>query len=221
MEGRDRLAPPSPQRDGLTMTVATRSSRAQAVRSSALPRIAPDCPRPVLLIGLIITARLCSRLSFAARTRDRSRFFIAEGKPDAGAFNLDQFARYVDPIRPPVLVDFIWTIEMGVLTAIGSTALGFSCLHGRALQHSLQARRPRDHPLATIRRRLRLRSRRSFFGRSGWSPRMFCTSSSNLGDDITDWMVLSLSRLSPSFPSPTSLSAACSNGLILRWKKPR
>jgi iron(III) transport system permease protein len=110
------------------MTVATRSSpRASGSlvrRYRELRLIAQD---PVLLIGLIITGAFM--LAFVIWPLARvivQGFFIAEGKPNAGAFNLDQFARYVDPRYVIQYWQiFIWTIEMGVLTAIGSTALGF------------------------------------------------------------------------------------------------
>ena len=53
-------------------------------------------------------------------------FFIADGKPNAGAFNLDQFARYVNPtFMAQYWQIFVWTIQMGVLSAVGSTVLGF------------------------------------------------------------------------------------------------
>ena len=82
---------------------------------------------PVLLIGLIITGVFM--LAFVIWPLARvivQGFFIADGKPNAGAFNLDQFARYVNPTFVAQYWQiFIWTIEMGVLTAIGSTALGF------------------------------------------------------------------------------------------------
>ena len=108
------------------MTVATRSSPFNSLvrRYRELRLIAQD---PVLLIGLIITGAFM--LAFVIWPLARvivQGFFIPEGKPDAGAFNLDQFARYVDPeFVVQYWQIFIWTIEMGVLTAIGSTALGF------------------------------------------------------------------------------------------------
>ena len=110
------------------MTVATRSSpRASGSlvrRYRELRLIAQD---PVLLIGLIITGAFM--LAFVIWPLARvivQGFFIAEGQPNAGTFNLDQFARYVNPrFVGQYWQIFIWTIEMGVLTAIGSTALGF------------------------------------------------------------------------------------------------
>jgi iron(III) transport system permease protein len=110
------------------MTVATRSS--PRARDSLLRRyrelrlIAQD---PVLLIGLIITGAFM--LAFVVWPLARvivQGFFVPAGKPNAGVFNLDQFERYIDPkyVRQYWQI-FVWTIEMGVLTAIGSTALGF------------------------------------------------------------------------------------------------
>jgi len=108
------------------MTVATRSSPLNSLvrRYRELRLIAQD---PVLLIGLIITGVFM--LAFVIWPLARvivQGFFIADGKPNAGAFNLDQFARYVNPTYVAQYWQiFIWTIEMGVLTAVGSTALGF------------------------------------------------------------------------------------------------
>ncbi len=108
------------------MTVAARTSPFSSLvrRYRELRLIAQD---PVLLIGLIITGVFM--LAFVIWPLARvivQGFFIAEGKPNAGAFNLDQFARYVDPRYVLQYWQiFLWTIEMGVLTAIGSTALGF------------------------------------------------------------------------------------------------
>ena len=110
------------------MTVATRSSpRASdslVRRFRELRLIAHD---PVLLIGLIITGAFM--LAFVIWPLARvivQGFFIADGKPSAGTFNLDQLTRYVNPqFAAQYWQIFIWTIEMGVLTALGSTALGF------------------------------------------------------------------------------------------------
>ncbi len=108
------------------MTVATRSSLSDSLvrRFRELRLIAQD---PVLLIGLIITGAFM--LAFVIWPLARvivQGFFIADGKPSAGTFNLDQLTRYVNPqFAAQYWQIFIWTIEMGVLTALGSTALGF------------------------------------------------------------------------------------------------
>ena len=108
------------------MTVATRSSLSDSLvrRFRELRLIAQD---PVLLIGLIITGAFM--LAFVIWPLARvivQGFFIADGKPSAGTFNLDQLTRYVNPqFAAQYWQIFIWTIEMGVLTAFGSTALGF------------------------------------------------------------------------------------------------
>ena len=79
------------------MTVATRSSPLDSLvrRYREFRLIAHD---PVLLIGLIITGAFM--LAFVIWPLARvivQGFFVAEGKPNAGTFNLDQFARYVNP----------------------------------------------------------------------------------------------------------------------------
>lgn len=110
------------------MTVATRSSpraRDSLVRRyRELRLIARD---PILLIGLIITGAFM--LAFVIWPLARvivQGFFLPDGHPNAGTFNLDQFARYINPTYTLQYWQiFFWTIEMGVLTAIGSTALGF------------------------------------------------------------------------------------------------
>lgn len=81
----------------------------------------------VLLIGLIVAGVFI--LAFVIWPLLRvivQGFFVADGKPDAGSFNLDQFARYTSAqYANQYWQIFVWTIEMGIFTAIGSTALGF------------------------------------------------------------------------------------------------
>ena len=108
------------------MTVATRSSPVQSLvrRYHEFRMIAQD---PVLLIGLIITGVFI--LTFVVWPLARvivQGFFFADGQPNAGAFSLDQFTRYADPkFAGQYWQVFFWTLEMGVLAAIGATALGF------------------------------------------------------------------------------------------------
>jgi len=110
-------------------------------------------------------------------------FFIAEGQPNAGAFNLDQFARYVNPKYVVQYWQiFIWTIRDGVLTAIGSTALGFLFAY-TVVRCNIPFKRV-IHAITLLRRflrRLRLRSRRS----CSWAFRLVtkdvCISSSSRG----------------------------------------
>lgn len=108
------------------MTVATRSSPLEPLvrRYREFRVIAQD---PVLLVGLLITGAFM--LAFVIWPLARvivQGFFVAEGQPNAGQFNLDHFARYVNPqYTAQYWQVFFWTIEMGVLTAMGSTALGF------------------------------------------------------------------------------------------------
>jgi iron(III) transport system permease protein len=108
------------------MTVATRSSPLSSLirRYRELRLIAQD---PVLLIGLMITGAFI--LAFIAWPLARvivQGFFIADSKPNAGTFNLDQFTRYVSPeFALQYWSIFRDTLLMGVFAAIGSTALGF------------------------------------------------------------------------------------------------
>jgi iron(III) transport system permease protein len=108
------------------MTVTSRSSPADSLvrRYRELRLMAQD---PVLLIGLIITGAFM--LAFVIWPLGRvivQGFFIADSKPNAGTFNLDQFARYVNPTYMAQYWQiFVWTIQMGVLSAVGSTVLGF------------------------------------------------------------------------------------------------
>lgn len=108
------------------MAVASRSSPFESLvrRYREYRLIAQD---QVLLIGLLVTGVFM--LAFVIWPLLRvivQGFFIADSKPDAGSFNLDQFTRYVSPqFANQYWQIFIWTIEMGVLTAIGSTLLGF------------------------------------------------------------------------------------------------
>ncbi len=108
------------------MTVATRSSPLQSLvrRYRELRLIAQD---PVLLMGLIVTGVFI--FAFVVWPLARvivQGFFIADSKPDAGTFNLDQFTRYINPqFALQYWTVFRDTLIMGVLAAIGSTALGF------------------------------------------------------------------------------------------------
>lgn len=108
------------------MTVTTRPAPFQSIvrRYREFRLIAQD---PVLLIGLMVTGIFM--LAFVVWPLLRvivQGFFIAESKPGEGAFNLDQFTRYVNPTYANQYWQiFVWTIEMGVLAAIGSTLLGF------------------------------------------------------------------------------------------------
>ncbi|MBI5032213.1 MAG: ABC transporter permease subunit [Chloroflexi bacterium] len=108
------------------MTTVARSSSLDALvrRYREFKLIARD---PVLLIGLIVVGVFM--LAFVIWPLARvivQGFFIADAKPDAGTFNLDQFTRYLSPqFANQYWQVFFWTIQMGVLAAMGSTALGF------------------------------------------------------------------------------------------------
>ncbi|CAG0970814.1 Molybdenum transport system permease protein ModB [Anaerolineae bacterium] len=108
------------------MTVTTRSSPFDSLvrRYRELRLMAQDS---VLLIGLIIIGAFI--LAFIVWPLARvivQGFFIADGKPDAGTFNLDQFTRYISPqFALQYWSIFRDTLLMGVLAATGSTALGF------------------------------------------------------------------------------------------------
>ncbi len=108
------------------MTVATRSSRFDSLvrRYRELRLIAQD---PVLLIGLIITGAFMFAFVLWPLARVIVQgFFLPDGQPRAGAFNLDQFGRYLNPqYALQYWTIFRDTLTMGVLSAIGSTALGF------------------------------------------------------------------------------------------------
>jgi len=108
------------------MTVTARSSPFESLtrRYREFRLIAQD---PVLSIGLIVTGVFMFAFVVWPLLRVIVQgFFIADSKPDAGAFNLDQFTRYFNPtFANQYWQIFIWTMEMGVLAAIGSTALGF------------------------------------------------------------------------------------------------
>lgn len=77
---------------------------------------------PVLLVGLVTVGAFM--LAFVVWPLARviyQGFFTLEGEP-----SLKYFQRYVDPQYVLQYWQvFAWTIQMGVLTAIGSTALGF------------------------------------------------------------------------------------------------
>ncbi len=77
---------------------------------------------PVLLAGLLITGAFM--FAFVVWPLARviyQGFFTLEGEP-----SLVYFQRYIDPrYTLQYWQIFIWTLEMGVLAAIGSTALGF------------------------------------------------------------------------------------------------
>ena len=77
---------------------------------------------PVLLVGLLIIGAFM--LAFVIWPLARviyQGFFTMEGEP-----SLKFFQRYLDPQYVLLYWQvFAWTIQMGVLTAIGSTALGF------------------------------------------------------------------------------------------------
>ncbi len=82
---------------------------------------------PVLLIGLMVVGIFMFAFVIWPLARVIVQgFFIADSKPDAGTFNLDQFTRYFSAqFANQYWQIFTWTIQMGVLAAIGSTALGF------------------------------------------------------------------------------------------------
>jgi iron(III) transport system permease protein len=103
------------------MTVATRSSPFQSLlrRYNEFRVIAQD---PVLLAGLLITgAFMFAFVIFPLARVIYQGFFTLEGQP-----SLVYFERYVNPQYVLQYWQiFFWTIEMGVLAAIGSTLLGF------------------------------------------------------------------------------------------------
>jgi iron(III) transport system permease protein len=103
------------------MTAIARSTPLQALvrRYREYRLIARD---PVLLAGLLITGAFM--LAFVIWPLARviwQGFFTLEGEP-----SLIYFQRYLDPkYTLQYWQIFIWTIEMGVLAAIGSTVIGF------------------------------------------------------------------------------------------------
>lgn len=108
------------------MTVTAHPSPFQSLirRYREFRLIAQD---PVLLIGLIVTGIFM--LAFIIWPLARvivQGFFIADSKPNAGTFNLDQFARYLSPqFSLQYWTIFSDTLLMGILAAIGSTLVGF------------------------------------------------------------------------------------------------
>ena len=108
------------------MTATVRSSPIDSLvrRYREFKLIARD---PVLLIALLVVGIFM--LAFVVWPLARvivQGFFIADGKPDAGTLNLDQFARYFNA----TFANQYWsifrdTMVMGLLAAIGSTMVGF------------------------------------------------------------------------------------------------
>ena len=104
------------------MTVATRSSPLNSLvrRYREFQLIARD---PVLLIGLLITGGFMFAFIVWPLARVIYQgFFVPDGEPNAGQFNLEYFQNYVNPtFTLQYWQIFWWTIEMGVGAAIGST----------------------------------------------------------------------------------------------------
>jgi len=103
------------------MATATRFSplRSLVRRYNEFRLIAQD---PVLLAGLLITGAFMFAFVIYPLVRVIYQgFFTLEGQP-----SLVYFERYVDPQYVLQYWQiFFWTIEMGILTAVGSTLLGF------------------------------------------------------------------------------------------------
>jgi ABC-type sulfate transport system permease component len=82
---------------------------------------------PVLLVGLLITGAFM--LAFIIWPLARviwQGFFVGGGQPNEGQFSLEYFQNYVNPTYTnQYWTIFIWTMEMGVGAAIGSTIVGF------------------------------------------------------------------------------------------------
>ncbi len=103
------------------MTTAARSAPLDPLvrRYREFKLIARD---PVLLIGLLITGAFI--LAFIVWPLARviyQGFFTLEGQP-----SLKFFERYLDPTYTAQYWQiFVWTVQMGVFAAIGSTAVGF------------------------------------------------------------------------------------------------
>lgn len=100
-----------------TSARATSASLARRVREFRL--IARD---PALLVGVLVAGAFI--LTFIVWPLWR---VIAQGFfTPAGEFSLQYFARYFEPNYARAYWDILgWTLEMGILTALGSTALGF------------------------------------------------------------------------------------------------
>jgi iron(III) transport system permease protein len=99
------------------MTFSPLHSLARRYREFRL--IAQD---PVLLAGLLMTgAFICAFVIYPLARVIVQGFFTLEGEP-----SLIYFERYVNPRYVVQYWQiFFWTIEMGVLAAVGSTVLGF------------------------------------------------------------------------------------------------
>lgn len=109
------------------MTLATaRSSPLDSLarRYREFKMIARD---PVLLVGLLITGAFI--LLFIVWPLARviwQGFFVGAGQANEGAFSLEYFQNYVNPqYTAQYWQVFVWTIQMGVFAAIGSTIVGF------------------------------------------------------------------------------------------------
>lgn len=104
----------------LATSIARPSPRSALVRRyRELELIARD---PVLLLGLLVSgAFLIAFVVYPLARVIYQGFFTQEGQPSLAAF-----ARYVDPtFARQYWQIFIWTMQMGVFSAIGATIVGF------------------------------------------------------------------------------------------------
>ena len=77
---------------------------------------------PVLLFGLLAAGIFVFVFVFAPIIRVAARGFVNSD----GAFSVEYFARYIDPYYRTVAWSTFWnTLQLGVMTATGGTALGF------------------------------------------------------------------------------------------------
>ena len=82
---------------------------------------------PVLLVGLLITgAFMFAFIIYPLARVIWQGFFVGGGQANEGQFSLEYFQNYINPTYTSQYWQvFVWTIQMGVGAAIGSTIVGF------------------------------------------------------------------------------------------------